>query len=93
MALRLVTGADVGALWIELQDAEGWLVRWTHLRAKVARFVKGHAVVRHNFQASLSYLLAAPLGSDNLGESYIRVAMRHAILSSSTNLTIEDQFT
>ncbi len=89
--LSLATGTDVGAPWVEFRDAEGRLVRRIHLRAGVTPFVNGHAVVRDEPQESLSYLLTAALASANFGKSYLRVAMRHAVLSGNTNLTIEDQ--
>ena len=89
--LSLATGTDVGAPWVELRDAGGRLVRRTHLRAGVTPFVNGHAVIRDEPQESLTYLQTAALASASFGKSYLRVAMRHAVLSGNTNLTIEDQ--
>lgn len=100
--LGFATGSEVSAPSIEFRDEEGRLVRRVHYRLSPAPYLAGHRLIADTLvppgSSSLratGLLLTEATSSpgNDLGEGYMRVAMRHVVRAGSDTRTIDEQMT
>lgn len=90
--LSLATGVPVGAPWVEFRDEKGSLVRRVHCFG-ARRYEKTYAAIpRHLATNALGYLVGKVLAAADRGQTYLRVAVNHALAASNQHHSLESQF-
>jgi len=90
--LGLATGVEVDAPWIEFRDAEGALVRRTHIRTGQPPYSWGRAAIREDIHGSTGHLLIKYQSSPERGKPHLLTAMNYAVKAGLNGLTLEDTF-
>lgn len=90
--LSLVTGAPVGAPWVEFRDDRGELVRRIHVTLNQSPFSKGHRPLEEGVHSGTGYLLTKYQSSPDRGKSYLNVVLKHLFQAARYDQSIEDKF-
>ena len=92
LVLGLASGAEVGAPWIELRDAQGGLTSRAHLSLGSPSYAQGHGALREEMFASTGRLLNSAQRSPWFGAPHYRAILKYTIRSNSYAFTLGERY-
>ena len=90
--LSLVTGAPVGAPWVEFRSDRGGLIRRIHVKLNQSPFSTGHRPLEGAAYSGTGYLLTKYQSSPDRGKPYLNVVLKHLFQAARYDQSIEDKF-
>jgi hypothetical protein len=96
--LTLATGTEVGCPWVEIRDEDGRLVRRFHKFLGAKPFRKGRRLMEEipmsagdGIRATGRLIECACSRSNDLGETFVRIAIVHLVRAKYEDQTLDDQ--
>ncbi len=92
-ALTLATGAPVGSPWLEFRDADGRLIRRTHIPFGNPAYKQGYPALPDYAPQAIAVLLTRLFACEDRGQGFLRVVVTKLIDASRRSNTLETRFT